>query len=327
MCNTHYVASTRHDGDPLGKAQPKPKLACSVDGCENVAIARGLCSMHWQRWRQHGDPLIVSSPSDTRNWQDCAQCGKRFAAKPSKQRQFCSTACYAAAKRIPDRTCPICGTTFHAYAAKLSVGQGKYCSARCSGIARRGPEFCSVEGCGRKHLANGFCRRHDPKSIEASYRGGQKRRARLLKAFVAHVSRDAIYVRDKGICQLCSTPVDRKSMTLDHIVPLALGGTHEPKNVRLAHKGCNSKRGIRYEGQLPLPLAPGKPKPEGHPKSKLTDAQALEAYQLRQDGWALADIAARYGIHPAVIGALCRGDRRQHLGLSRIVRKRIKPRV
>ena len=30
---------------------------CSIDGCEKEHVARGFCSMHWQRWREHGDPL------------------------------------------------------------------------------------------------------------------------------------------------------------------------------------------------------------------------------------------------------------------------------
>ena len=30
---------------------------CSVEDCEKRHVARGLCSMHWQRWQRHGDPL------------------------------------------------------------------------------------------------------------------------------------------------------------------------------------------------------------------------------------------------------------------------------
>jgi hypothetical protein len=29
---------------------------CSVDGCGNLALARGWCNKHWQRWRKHGSP-------------------------------------------------------------------------------------------------------------------------------------------------------------------------------------------------------------------------------------------------------------------------------
>jgi hypothetical protein len=32
---------------------------CSIVDCERPVVARGWCSMHWQRWRRHGDPLVV----------------------------------------------------------------------------------------------------------------------------------------------------------------------------------------------------------------------------------------------------------------------------
>lgn len=35
---------------------------CSVEGCEKTAASRQLCSMHYARWRRHGDPLVVTAP-------------------------------------------------------------------------------------------------------------------------------------------------------------------------------------------------------------------------------------------------------------------------
>lgn len=79
-----------------------------------------------------------------------------------------------------------------------------------------------------------------------------RRRARLLEAFVADVDPQAIWSRDGGICQLCGDPIDPAlpwpepmSKTLDHVVPLANGGTHEPSNVQLAHALCNCIKGNR----------------------------------------------------------------------------------
>ncbi|WP_442803649.1 HNH endonuclease [Streptomyces pseudogriseolus] len=73
------------------------------------------------------------------------------------------------------------------------------------------------------------------------------------EAFVASVNRQAIYQRDRWVCQLCRKPVARgkavphpKAPTIDHIVPLARGGTHEPANVQLAHYHCNA---IKSDGE------------------------------------------------------------------------------
>jgi hypothetical protein len=77
-----------------------------------------------------------------------------------------------------------------------------------------------------------------------------KRRMRQKDAFMERVYRARIYRRDNWRCQICGRKVNPKlksphpmRATLDHIKPLAKGGKHEPKNVRLAHMICNSLKG------------------------------------------------------------------------------------
>ena len=38
------------------------KRLCSVDGCGKPYWGRGYCSAHYQRWRNHGDPLAGRTP-------------------------------------------------------------------------------------------------------------------------------------------------------------------------------------------------------------------------------------------------------------------------
>ena len=78
------------------------------------------------------------------------------------------------------------------------------------------------------------------------------RRARQKNAYVSRVSTKKIYERDKGICQICGKPIDLKckpphpmSLSIDHIIPLSLGGTHQPSNVQIAHMICNATKGNR----------------------------------------------------------------------------------
>lgn len=69
-----------------------------------------------------------------------------------------------------------------------------------------------------------------------------------------------IYDRDGWRCQLCGEPVDMTAdpiaptaPTLDHIVPRSRGGTDDPTNLRLAHRGCNARRQSdvdRYVGEV-----------------------------------------------------------------------------
>lgn len=83
-----------------------------------------------------------------------------------------------------------------------------------------------------------------------------RREIRERGAFIADVSPLAIYERDGWRCQLCWRKVARhravphpKAPTLDHIIPLARGGTHEPSNVHTAHFICNARKGDRGSGE------------------------------------------------------------------------------
>lgn len=76
-----------------------------------------------------------------------------------------------------------------------------------------------------------------------------------------HITLREVFLRDKGVCQICGMPVSWNDVTkdssgrklyvndrypsIDHIVPLAKGGTHTWDNVQLAHKICNSRKGDR----------------------------------------------------------------------------------
>jgi len=47
-----------------------------------------------------------------------------------------------------------------------------------------------------------------------------------------------------------------KAPTIDHVIPLAQGGTHEPLNCRAAHFLCNSLKSHQGHGDQMLLLTP-----------------------------------------------------------------------
>lgn len=81
-----------------------------------------------------------------------------------------------------------------------------------------------------------------------------RRRARLRSQFVAPVDVQAIYLRDQGRCHICGKRVKQADTSMDHLIPLSLGGVHAPHNVALAHLKCNLKRNNRGVAQLLLAL-------------------------------------------------------------------------
>lgn len=58
MCWGHYNRKRRY-GDPLTPPQHVYRLGdeCAMDGCRGKPIARELCSLHYERWSNFGDPL------------------------------------------------------------------------------------------------------------------------------------------------------------------------------------------------------------------------------------------------------------------------------
>lgn len=76
----------------------------------------------------------------------------------------------------------------------------------------------------------------------------QRRRARLAGATVEKVDRAAIIARDKSICGICRKYVVPEQMSLDHIIPLSLGGPHAQWNLQVAHQRCNQ---LKHVGRLP----------------------------------------------------------------------------
>ena len=78
-------------------------------------------------------------------------------------------------------------------------------------------------------------------------------------AYVEDVWRSKVYERDGWKCQLCGKALKRdavvphpKAPTLDHIIPLSKGGTHEYANVQAAHFICNSIKSDGGTDQLRL---------------------------------------------------------------------------
>lgn len=189
---------------------------------------------------------------------ECEVCGAEFYRKASdfnrrdgnKGGRFCSKRCQGvhisreAAKcraadpkppksprsRVYFRECKICQRLFCARNARTT-----FCSAQCkiddSGLRVKGLYAAATQ------------------FIDGRYVGGQWRKV-LLQYLVD---------RDGDRCGICNRPVDitlksgtrgsRRGPSVDHIVPRSLGGTDDLSNLRLAHWGCNQKRGNRAKNE------------------------------------------------------------------------------
>lgn len=220
---------------------------CTSTDCAKPSKTRGLCSTHYNQTRPNRHRKITV---------ECHQCGKPCAKERSQMRRyprsFCSAQCRDISRTVGYAP-PSSSTELAPVAAQArphrrihTPAQPKrtfvsYVCIVCGGWAVDlfGSKTCSAT-CQEAHHAN--------QKREAKHR----RRALERNAYVAPVYRARIYERDNYTCGICAVALDMSTTapapnapTIDHVVPLARGGTHEPANVRAAHFLCNARRGDR----------------------------------------------------------------------------------
>jgi HNH endonuclease len=96
----------------------------------------------------------------------------------------------------------------------------------------------------------------EPESGDLGMSGHVSRRSRRAhgRAWTKHVARlmPELRARADDCCELCGEPIDweapprsRRSVSVDHIIPLHAGGQQLPpvEELRLAHVSCNARRG------------------------------------------------------------------------------------
>lgn len=93
--------------------------------------------------------------------------------------------------------------------------------------------------------------------------GKSARRARIRNAPRDRIDPIEVFERDKWRCYLCGrhTPqrlrgtIEDAAPELDHVLSLALGGSHTWSNVACACRACNGRKGAMALGQFHLPIA------------------------------------------------------------------------
>ncbi|MGB2923698.1 MAG: HNH endonuclease [Limnothrix sp.] len=57
--------------------------------------------------------------------------------------------------------------------------------------------------------------------------------------------RQYVYQRDNYQCQRCGQPHHETKLSVDHIIPLAKGGSNDISNLQTLCLSCNQKKGSR----------------------------------------------------------------------------------
>lgn len=212
---------------------------CTVEGCSKPNRARGLCVTHYNQQHQPDRHRKVTLA--------CAKCGAPCEKEPTRSRRykelFCSLACrnyYVPRRILAARKLARAARGTH---GQLWVGGDCHCCGMAFVGAGASARYCSSE-CWR---------------IQRNRRSDARGRAR--RAGIKHVpySNVDIFRRDRWTCHLCLKRVRRDvhylhplSPTIDHLIPVSVGGDDAPYNVKCAHRSCNTKRGVKGTVQLLL---------------------------------------------------------------------------
>ena len=170
----------------------------------------------------------------------CWVCGKSFEyeRRSKKPRTLCSRVCGRRVHgRLPvSQACKTCGALFRP--RKTHSGRPEpqqYCSLSCR------PQVVAP-----KHQI------YESKA-ERDRHSGIIRRARKRATTVEWFRHGTIFRRDGFICGICgeATVADDPLLkpSLDHVVPIAAGGTHTRDNVQCSHWICNQRKSWKGYGK------------------------------------------------------------------------------
>jgi hypothetical protein len=206
------------------KIPPTKKAICGAVACRRAlktAKMRTYLRNHPEKCKRVNDVSICTK--------DCRGCCRRL---DNIRAFYCSDACRMAVARQKAST--RWKARMVTVRAQRSMLQCKWCSVTFR-PSHGGSVFCSLR-CSRK--------RDKAKRVVVGSHEWKRKQARIM-------------ARDKGMCQLCRKRVvltkgDPLSPSLDHIIPVAQGGSNDDANLQLAHLVCNVIKGNTIKGQLRL---------------------------------------------------------------------------
>ncbi len=184
---------------------------------------------------------------------ECTVCGKAFVSNGRRVKK-CSDECRKidARRRAMARHEALKGTPEYESARKAATRRRyeKVCSDTelLAEARRRTAEWRTAN----RDAIRDYERRYREQNRLAVREKNQRRRARLLGAWVEDVDTLALWERSSGLCGICGLPIDLtlgwpsgECLTVDHIVPLSKGGLHSMANTQPAHARCNSRKSDR----------------------------------------------------------------------------------
>lgn len=251
VCNTPRPSTAR--------SLPPGELICN--SCRKLrqkprpALPNGwhcqVCG-HWSE--RNGRPTGKYCADHQRNAKPakCRNCGLGFITTTG--RIYCSDSCKP--KQIRKPRPAACNLDWkQCVCSRWVCTPGiKYCSTACAKEARAlaaGHRYRQCRQCkavlgyfSRKHLCD-QCRLDNKRSNKQN----DRERAKNYGVKYEPINRLKVYERDNWRCGICKQRIDKRiqyphpmSASLDHVIPMSLGGGHLYSNVQCSHWICNVRK-------------------------------------------------------------------------------------
>jgi hypothetical protein len=153
----------------------------------------------------------------------CDWCNSTFTTT-DKRKMFCARACKDRAKKEAVK---------QALEASKPVRSCRHCGVSMPQAMRADAAYCS-------------------ESCNTAAHSQTRKASRKIGARQLRIDRAYIIERDGGRCHLCGAYPEGRALTIDHVMPLARGGTHTSENLRVACLSCNCSKRDRVEGEICL---------------------------------------------------------------------------
>jgi 5-methylcytosine-specific restriction endonuclease McrA len=243
---------------------------CVIDACDKPVLnkKRGMCSVHYQRWRKWGDPH--KAPVEKK----CTVegCDNKHAAKGMCAPHYMRVKNHGHTELIgrfkPMIPCSVEGCTELVKSGMCKMHYGRvrrhgdpHTFTRVRLRAVDVPETCTLENCNDEYWAKGKCRvhyAHDRHLAEREAKNARcrehyeanklvynvkaSRRKRNMTDGMTKEDLDISFEYRKAImndpCSYCGAPGEET----DHIFPVNLGGKDHWWNLTRACKDCNRRK-------------------------------------------------------------------------------------
>ena len=240
-----------------------PKRALALENTRLRRKAKPRATKNLPRAELTPEELAIERARDKTKYRGtCSKCGKRVALSKSNRAEITCRDCrrgMAVAEFLP-KACEQCGKT---YTPRFKKAKNRAPQRFCSASCRSTWINLNVTHSSKPQLTPQQKRDRDKSRALARSR---KRQAMLNAAPWDGVTDWAIKERDKWMCRM---PIclfgsrriyrsrknpDPRSSSVDHILPLSLGGDDTQWNKRAAHLGCNMARSNDPDDQMLLPF-------------------------------------------------------------------------